>query len=156
MQTRAHLTLILECCAQTIRLSGSLTERTATVHGSGTEVVGEMKIGSTLRLSACKTAWAQVSDCGQRAAALPSSVMLFYQKDVIRDRIRDRHTKPTSLLLNADWKLLTFFFFFDPLGFISPLKKKMLFVTCSRTSKQKAYMTYFYHFWGVHWRNRDR
>ncbi len=50
--THAHLTLTLECRAKTIRLSGSLTESTASVLSSGMEVVEEMKIGSTLRPSA--------------------------------------------------------------------------------------------------------
>lgn len=52
LQTHAHLTLTLECRAKTIRLSGSLTERTGSVHSSGTEVVEAMTIGSTLRPSA--------------------------------------------------------------------------------------------------------
>lgn len=52
LQTHAQLTMTLECRAKTIRLSGSLTERTGSVHSSGMEVVEAMKIGSTLRPSA--------------------------------------------------------------------------------------------------------
>lgn len=52
LQTHAHLTMTLEYHAKTIRLSGSLTERTGSVHSSGMEVVEAMRIGSTLRPSA--------------------------------------------------------------------------------------------------------
>lgn len=51
-QAHARLTMTLECPAKTMRLSGSLTERTGSVHSSGMEVVEGMKIGSTVRLSA--------------------------------------------------------------------------------------------------------
>lgn len=81
LQTHAHLTLTLECHAKTIRLSGSLTERTGSVHSSGMEVVEAMKIGSTLRPSAWKTAWGQVSGCHCKALwgnVLPPGVMVQY------------------------------------------------------------------------------
>ena len=54
--SHAHLTMMLECRAQTIRQSGSLTERTGSVLSSGMEVVEAMKIDSTLRPSALKAA----------------------------------------------------------------------------------------------------
>lgn len=56
LPTHAHLTMMLESRAQTIRLSGSLTERTGSVHSSGMEVVEAMKIDSALRPSALKPA----------------------------------------------------------------------------------------------------
>lgn len=52
LQTHALLTMTLDCRAKTIRLSGSLTKSTGSVHSSGMEVVEAMRIDSTLRPSA--------------------------------------------------------------------------------------------------------